>query len=162
MNKNTRRNSFAFFTSGFLGLGDDKLPQDMPDEKPLTKSDLVAVLKEWGVATKVDIQETEKRLNERISSTRESLNQNINAVEKRLNERTAATEERLKSHITDVVVESNQAIIAGVEALQAEVNARFDKVDDEIKKIKDDLSDKVTRAEFNELEERVDQYHPSH
>ncbi len=74
----------------------------MPDEKPLTKSDLVAALKELGVATKADIQKTE---------------------------------ERLKKHVTDVVVESNQAIIAGVNGLHAEVE---------------------------ELTERVDRYHPTH
>lgn len=85
----------------------------MPDEKPLTKSDLVAVLKEIGVATKADIQETEKHLNQNISAVEEGLSGRINNTEEQLNQRVDTVEGRLKQHIANVVVYDNLKVHKG-------------------------------------------------
>ena len=69
----------------------------MAKDKPLTKSDLVAALKEAREATKADVK---------------------SAIE--------ASERRLTKHITDVVAGSNEAVRAGVEGLHKEVIDRLD------------------------------------
>ena len=94
------------------------------------------------------------------------------------NDDKTATIGDVREIVSTAVIEATDAVLKGMDDLvgqsrremgefRKEVNSRFDKLElgqshhsDEIKGLKADLSDTSTRKKFQELERRVDKYHP--
>lgn len=128
----------------------------MADEKPLTKSDLIAVLKETGIATKRDldtaIEASEKRLRRDIDTAVKTSEERLREVTKKdTAEAIKASEKRLKKHFSDGITRIAKDIIATSETLHNEVVGRLDDLE----------LNTVKRGEFEALKRKVERYHPA-
>ena len=111
----------------------------MKDEKPLTKSDLLSVLKEAGIPT-------EERLVELVDET----------VHNRMTEFYAGMIKPEQDNMRKEIVSRLEAIDTKLAELQVEVRG----VKDDTRGINAELSLTVSRKDFDELRTRVDKYHP--
>ena len=110
----------------------------MKDEKPLTKSELIAVLEEVGVATKKDVEK---------------------AVFQTVTEATMAITDGMDGIIKDLRAE--------IKASADSTGSRLKRIEIELHGLKDDigglhaeLSDKASRKELSQLRARMIKYHP--
>lgn len=118
----------------------------MNNNKPLTKSELVAALEEAGVATKDDIvQLVGDEVFEKMTEFHDGL--------------TMPTLERHQKEIRSVIEEIGSKIDelqSEVAGLQVEVRG----LKNDVEGLSSELSDKEDRRRFNQLKARVDTYHP--
>ena len=118
----------------------------MSDEKPLTKSALVAALKEAGMPTREDVRqivgdEVHKQLSEAHAGlTKPALDELRQEIRDRLNQ------------ITDMVSQ--------LESEVAKLRVTVNGLKDDVKGLTAELSDKPSRRQFNQLKARVDKYIP--
>lgn len=107
----------------------------MADSKPVTKSELIAALKEAGIATKEDVRDI---VHEELTEFHASM--------------TAPKLEELRG---DMKI-GFRHVKSRLDKLELETRH----VKDEIKGLKADLSDTPSRKQLEELRRRVDRYHP--
>lgn len=124
----------------------------MADEKPLTRSDLVAALKEAGVATRDDVRQI-------------------------VGEEIAARGLSTRDDVHTIVLDAADAVLEGVERLLEGFATRDDlktidprlkkletghsHIKDQIEGLKAEFSVTPSRQELNDLKVKVDRYHPS-
>jgi hypothetical protein len=110
----------------------------MSDEKPLTRSELIAVLEEVGVATKEDV---EKAVYKTVSEATDAIIRGLDAMDESVRTEIKASSDTLDTRLKGIEIEL-RGLKNDIEGLHAE------------------LSDKAPRKELNELKTRVTKYHP--
>lgn len=117
----------------------------MVNEKPLTKSGLVSVIKEMGVATKDDVREiVGEEINKRGLATKDDIQQ---IVSEEITKRGLVTKADL-----------DQSLTKSEKRLKRFVRAEIRQVRTDMAKL---ATDTPTKNEFNKLKERVDHYYPA-
>jgi hypothetical protein len=115
----------------------------MAKDKPLTKSDLVAALKETDIATRSDPQQMETRLKDH--------------VHEQLAEFFAG---RMQPEMGRLIGETKTGLRSEIQSVKQELKTEIGFVKDEIKGLKADLSDTPSRRELEEPKGWVDGLDP--
>jgi hypothetical protein len=116
----------------------------MTNEKPLTKSELLAALKEAGVATQDDLQ----RLGARLDNGIRAVDSRLNNVQKNM-----VTQAQFKKRLDSVE--------AKMVKMERSLKRRMGKHKTEIMTAVSKLATSTpTQEDFDDLQARVDKYHP--
>ena len=110
----------------------------MSDEKPLTRSELIAVLEEVGVATKEDV---EKAVYKTVSEATDAIIGGMEGMDESVRTEIKASSDAIDTRLRGIEIELH-GLKDGIDGLHAE------------------RSDKASRKELNELKTRVAKYHP--
>ncbi len=151
----------------------------MPNEKPLTKSSLISVLKEVGVATKDDVREIvgEEIVSRGVATkddVREIVGEEIvsrglatesgvqRIVAREISSRKVAT----KGDVQEMIEQATDAVLEGVNRMFLGQNERLAKIEadvsfikQDVRGLKADLSNTVSRREFDVLKRKVNRRH---
>ena len=111
----------------------------MPDKKPLTKSNLVAALKEAGVATNDDLQKLENRMKDHVFEV--------------------LTE--FHAEMTWPKLNKIEKDIRAVDQKIGRISLDVAHIKDQMKGLEADLSAATSRGDFEKLKRKVEHYHPT-
>lgn len=129
----------------------------MPEEKPLTKSSLMAALKEAGVATRDAVREIVGReISAREIATKDDVRE---IVGQGLSSGELATKDDLYEVLAEFHRGEVQPELAKIRASIEEVRVSLSWVKDEVNGLKAELSDTPSRKEFENLKREVAHYH---